>query len=308
MASASYGMDRQDASADATLRRDGTLIVRSSSNDMGPGTYTSMAQVAADAVGVDVARVEVRLGDTDFPAGPMQAGSWLTASLGPAVQAAAHQVYAAAVALAVRDRRSPLYRADPGDIRANNGRLHLAANPDCGETYTALLTRRRLPDLHARRSAGPGDVLDTHSFFGFGAHFVEVAVDPDILQIRVRRVVSAIAAGSIINPRTAASQIRGAVIGGLGAALLEETRSDPRFGRITSANLSDYLLPVNADIPKLEPIFIADKDPYLDPLGAKGIGELPIVGLAAAVANAVYHATGARVRDLPITIDKLLRE
>ena len=306
MASAVYPANRQAASARVRLMADGSALVQSSSSDSGPGSYTSMAQVAADALGVDVSQVRVELGDTELPFAPIQAGSWMMASLGPAVQASAKQIQEKAVALAVKDRRSPLYGADPQGVRVQGGRLFVAGHPERGETYAALLARQRLASVEGHQTAGPGSEAKKYSFWSFGAQFVEVTVDPDVLEIRVRRVVSALAVGRIINPRTAASQVRGGVIGGLGQALLEETHVDPRFGRITNPNLAEYLVPVNADVPALEPIFVDEVEPYLNPLGAKGVGELPIVGVSAAVANAVYHATGVRVRDLPITLDKLL--
>ncbi len=306
MASAVYPANRTGASARVILAQGGTATVRSSSSDMGPGTYTAMAQIAADAVGIQANQVKVELGDTDFPYAPVQGGSQMLASLGPAVLASARSIRAQAVALAVKDRRSPLYGADPAGVQVRDGRLYLSGDPSRGEDYADLMARRRLASLEGHESAGPGDERKQYSFWSFGAHFAQVTVDPDVLEIRVRRVVSALATGRIINPLMARSQALGGVVGGVGMALLEETHRDARFGRITNANLSEYLVPVNADIPVLEPVYLEEVDPHINPMGAKGIGELPIVGVAAAIANAVYHATGVRVRDLPVTLDKLL--
>ena len=306
MASAVYPANRSAASARIVLMPDGSATVRSSASDMGPGTYTAMAQIAADALGLQAGAIKVELGDTDFPFAPVQGGSQMLASLGPAVLASALDLKHQAVALAVKDRRSPLYGADPASVQVQDGLLSVAGDVSRGETYAALMNRQRLASLEGHQTAGPGSERKKYSFWSFGAHFVQVTVDPDVLEVRVRRLVSAFAAGRIINPKMARSQALGGIVGGLGMGLLEETHRDSRFGRITNANLSEYLVPVNADIPVLEPVYIDEVDPYINPMGAKGIGELPIVGVAAAVANAVYHATGVRVRDLPVTLDKLL--
>ncbi|WP_288404026.1 xanthine dehydrogenase family protein molybdopterin-binding subunit [uncultured Deinococcus sp.] len=306
MATAVYPANRTASSAKVLLLADGSAVVHSSSSDMGPGTYTSMAQVAADALGLDVSRVRVEIGDTEYPFAPVQGGSQMMASLGPAVMLSAQEARRKAVVLALSDRRSPLYGLDPAGVTVQGGRLFAAGDPSRGETYAALLARLKVPSVEGHQTSGPGSEKDRYSFWSFGAHFVEVTVDPDVLETRVRRVVSSLAVGRVINPRIAHSQALGGVIGGLGMALLEETRRDDRYGRVTNANLSEYLVPVNADVPRLEPAYVEEVEPYLNPLGGKGLGELPIVGVAAAVANAVYHATGKRVRDLPIGIEKLL--
>jgi len=174
------------------------------------------------------------------------------------------------------------------------------------DTFAALL-RRAQRTLDARVTSSPAAGPPTHSIHSFGAHFVELSVDPDVFEIRVRRMVSAYGVGRVVNPRTAHSQAVGGMIGGVGMALLEHTDRDLRLGRHMNANLSEYLIAVHADIPVLEPFYLEEVDPHIGPLGAKGLGELPIVGVAAAISNAVYHATGTRIRELPITLDKLLQ-
>jgi xanthine dehydrogenase YagR molybdenum-binding subunit len=190
-------------------------------------------------------------------------------------------------------------------VAAADGRLFAKDEPSRGETYTDLLNRKGRAAVEVTHEAKPGDEkkFATHAF---GAHFAEVRVDPDLGTVRVARVVTALAAGRIINPKTAYSQAIGGVVGGLGMALLEEGVRDVRNGRMVTADLEKYMVPVNADVPNLDAFYVEEHDPHVNPLGAKGLAELSLVGVAAAVANAVYHATGRRIRDLPITPDKLL--
>jgi xanthine dehydrogenase YagR molybdenum-binding subunit len=228
------------------------------------------------------------------------------ASVGPAVHEAALAAREAVVGLAVRDAGSPLEGARNDQVGVAAGRLFLTSKPTSGETYATILKRHRKDTVEATRSSKPGEETKKFSMHAFGAHFVEVRVDPDLGTVRVSRVVSALAAGRIINPKTAHSQAIGGVVGGLGMALLEESVRDKRNGRVVTANLADYHVPVHADVPDLEAFFVEEEDRHVNPLGAKGMAELSLVGVAAAVANAVFHATGKRVRDLPITPDKLL--
>jgi xanthine dehydrogenase YagR molybdenum-binding subunit len=208
--------------------------------------------------------------------------------------------------LAIADANSPLFRAAPEAIAATGGRLFLQSDPARGETYAAIIARSGGTPVEGRADAKPGDEKKQYSMHAFGAQFAEVRVDPDLGTVRVVRQLGAFAAGRIINAKLARSQYIGGMTMGLGMALLEETRRDDRTGRVMTANLAEYLLPVHADVPATEAILVEEVDPHVNEIGVKGIGEIGIVGAAAAIANAVYHATGKRIRDLPITPDKLL--
>jgi CO/xanthine dehydrogenase Mo-binding subunit len=306
MASATWPTHRRPATAQVRILADGTAVVRTAAADIGPGTYTAMTQIAADALGLPVARVRFELGDSRLPPAPVQGGSMTVASVGSAVHDAALAARGEVLKLAIGDARSPLHRATADQVGSGAGRLFLKKEPSRGETYADILRRHRKEAVEVTHESKPGDETRKFSMHAFGAHFVEVRVDPDLGTVRVARVVGGFAAGRIINPKTAHSQAIGGIVGGLGMALLEETVWDPRNGRVVNANFADYHVPVHADIPDLEAFFVDERDPHANPLGAKGLAELSLVGVAAAVANAVYHATGKRVRDLPITPDKLL--
>jgi len=263
VASATYPMIRAQASARARLLADGTAEVEAAASDMGPGTYTAMTQVAADALELSPSQVRFRLGQSDFPPTPPHGGSMTMASVGSAVHAAC---------LAVREKA---------------GRS--ASRPVEGEATSA---------------AGPeGQRFSMHAF---GAVFVEVVVDPDLGMVRVRRAVGAYGAGRIVNPRLARSQCIGGMVGGIGMALMEQTVLDARDGRPVNASMADYLVPVNLDIGSIEAHFVDERDPHVNPLGVKGLGEIALVGMAPAIANAVFHATGRRVRELPIRLEALV--
>jgi len=306
MATATWPTHRRPATALVRILADGSAVVRTAASDIGPGTYTVMTQIAADALGLPVARVRFELGDSRMPQAPVQGGSMTVASVGSAVHEAALAARDRVLALASDDNGSPLHRAKADQVAVEDGRLFLKDKPASGETYRDVLKRHRKETVEATRESKPGEEVKKFSMHAFGAHFIEVRVDPDLGTVRVGRVVTALAAGRIINPKTAHSQAIGGVVGGLGMALLEETVRDSRNGRVVNSNLADYHVPVNADVPDLDAFFVDEEDVHANPLGAKGLAELSLVGVAAAVANAVYHATGKRVRDLPITPDKLL--
>jgi xanthine dehydrogenase YagR molybdenum-binding subunit len=306
MASATWPTLRRPATVLVRIRADGTALVQTAASDIGPGTYTVMTQIAADALGLPVAKVRFELGDTKLPPAPVEGGSMTVASVGSAVQGAALAARSRVLELARGDDGSPLYLARADQVDAADGRLFLKARPARGETYAAILKRHRRQTLEVTHESKPGDEAKNYSMHAFGAHFIEVRVDPDLGTVRVARVVSGFGAGRIINPKTARSQAVGGIVGGIGMALLEETVWDRRNARVVNANLADYHVPVHADIPELDTFFVEEDDRHVNPLRAKGLAELSLVGVAAAVANAVYHATGKRVRDLPITPDKLL--
>ena len=276
MATATYPMNYAPATAMARLLPDGTAEVMSASSDMGPGTWTSMTQVAAEALGLPIERVKFTLGDTRLPRAPIHGGSMTMASVGSAVQAACRKV-----------REDAIARGGANDL------------------VDAM--RRIGQPIEAMADVKPGDESRRFSMHAFGAVFVEVAVDPDLGETRVRRIVGAYGAGRIVNPKTSRSQCVGGMIGGIGMALMEHSVVDARNGRVPNANFAEYAVPVHADAPPLmDVIFVEEHDPHVNPLGVKGVGEIAMVGVAPAIANAIFHATGKRIRELPITPDKLL--
>jgi xanthine dehydrogenase YagR molybdenum-binding subunit len=306
MASATYPVNHFSASARVRILQDGTALVQSGSQEMGTGTATVMAQVAADALGLPVERVRFELGDTQLPRAPISGGSATMGSVGTAVHEAAQAARRKVLELARTDAGSPLYNVPETDMAIEGGRLFRKSDRNQGETYQAVLTRQNLPQVEESFDAKFNRAEKKYSMHSFGAQFAEVRVDPDFGEVRVTRFVGAFGVGRAINLKTARSQMIGGIVMGLGMALLEETVTDSRTGRIVNANLGEYHVPVNADIPAIESYFVDEIDPHINPIGAKGAGEIGITGVAAAVANAVYHATGKRIRDLPITPDKLL--
>ncbi|MEU9313899.1 xanthine dehydrogenase family protein molybdopterin-binding subunit [Streptomyces sp. NPDC048256] len=304
MATAVYDTLRAPAQARVRLDADGSALVESATSDMGPGTYTSLTQVAADSLGLAVRNVTFRLGDTNLPTAPLHGGSLTMASVGSTVQDGCDKLRQQAIALAVGDSRSPLYGVATEDVVVRGGRLHVTNDPARGETYRQLLTRNERTHLEAMGSWTP--TQSRSSMYAYGAVFAEVGVDARLGLVRVRRMLGVFDAGRIISPKLADSQALGAMVGGIGSALLEHTVTDHRDGRIVNADLADYLVPVNADVPELKAIYVDGRDDEADPLGVKGLGEVVLVGVAPAIANAVFHATGRRVRDLPISAEALL--
>ncbi len=275
-------------------------------HELGAGTYTVMQQLAADTLGLAAEKVTVKLGDTRLPASRASIGSATMANAGASVMLAAKSARDRAIDLALTGRNAPFAGAARDDVLVSDGRLMLAKrNPQI--TYTELLARNGLATL-----VGDGDydpVEETNgpkAVFSFAALFAEVRVDCDLGLVRMNRFVGAYDAGRIINPKTARSQAIGGIIWGVGQALLEQSETDPVLGRFLNRNYSGYLVPTNAAIPQLGTLFVGEFDEEASPLGAKGLGELTAVSVAPAIANAVYHATGKRVRDLPIMVEKLL--
>jgi xanthine dehydrogenase YagR molybdenum-binding subunit len=306
MAAAGYHTSRSQCAALARINADGTADVQSGTSDMGPGTYTSMTQVAADALGISMSRVRFALGDSMFPEAPSHSGSRTMASVGSSVLTVATMLRDRFVRTAVVDPGSPLNGLRPEDVWVADGRMFHAAEPARGEGYQDLLRRRGWPSLDAQQTWSPDNADQRFSMFAYGSVFAEVAVDELLGVVRIRRVYGCYDAGRIINPKLAHSQAIGGMVGGIGMALLEGTHLDHRDGRIVNANMSDYFVPVNADVPVLDAAFLPAEDTIADPLGVKGLGELVIVAVPAAIANAVFNASGRRVTDLPITLEKLL--
>ena len=296
--------------ASAKLSANGALEVACATSDIGTGTYTVMTQVAADTLGLPPEQITARLGDSDLPASPVEGGSWAAASAGAAVQLACLAVAKRLVKAAGRIAGEPLGDAGFDDVMFEDGCIVLKDAPTVRVPFGEAMRAADLDVIKEQETAAPGfgdmwrglhKSKNTHS-----AIFAEVRVDEELGVVRVTRVVNAVAAGRIINPKTARSQILGGVVMGIGMALHEETFSDHRLGRWMNHNYAEYHIPAHADVEDIEVIFVDEPDPEVTPLGVKGLGEIGIVGTAAAVANAIFHATGKRVRSLPITIDKLL--
>ena len=298
----------------ARMTANGHLEVASASSDIGTGTYTVMTQVAAGALGLPPEQVTAVLGDSDLPASPIEGGSWTAASVGAAVQVACEALGAKLAKAAAKVDGNPLGGAGPADLRFENGRMILATDPSRSVGYGEAMTAAGLSEIEVEESAGPGLVDSLGEMTGMkqkaknthSAVFAEVKVDEELGVIRVTRVVCAVAAGRIVNPKTARSQILGGVVMGIGMALHEETQVDHRLGRFMNTNYAEYHIPAHADVQDIDVIFVDEPDAEVSPLGIKGLGEIGIVGTAAAIGNAIFHATGKRVRSLPITIDKLL--
>jgi xanthine dehydrogenase YagR molybdenum-binding subunit len=309
MATASYPTNRMPAACSATLMPDGTALFRSGTQDLGTGTYTVMSQVAADALGVPVDRVRFELGNSQMPEAPVSGGSMTVASVAPAVQAAGQALRLKLLGIAAADERSPLFSATADhvgvDATSDGGELYLLADPARREAMQAIAARHGGP-VEATAKAEPGDEKQQYSMHAFGAVFVEVTVDEDLGEIRVPRVVGVYGVGKLMNEKTGYSQLMGGIVWGISLALFEETMIDKRTGRAVNGNFAEYHVPTNADIRAIDVQIVDEDDPHVNPLGAKGIGEIGITGVGAAIANAVFHATGKRVRDLPITLDKLL--
>ena len=301
MATSTYPTNRSAAQAIIRLNRDGTAIVRSGTQDLGTGTYTIMAQVAADALQVDIRHVSAQLGDSRMPHAPVSGGSSTAASIVPAVEAAAQ---AARSKLATMAAVHPAFGSvSPSDIHFDNFILR-SGNKTL--PLPELMDRLGVEHIDFAGSAAPGEAAKKASRHAFGAQFVEVRVDPDFGTIRVSRIVSAFDVGRLLNAKTGRSQLLGGIVFGTGMALQEETLVDVASGRIANANIAEYLVPVNADIPDIDVIAINAPDNVTGALGAKGIGELPMVGVAPAIANAVFHATGKRIRKLPVRVEDVL--
>lgn len=282
------------------------VVVQSATQELGGGTYTILAQTVADALGVPLAQVAVQLGDSRLPQAPVSGGSMTTASVPPAVLAAVQAAARKLGELAVRDPQSPLYRRAVEDLEVLGGRVFLRGEPARGEAWAALLARQKLEAVEGEGRAEPGDELSRHSIHSFGAQFCEVHVDPELGRVRVARHVVVLDVGRVLNPLGARSQAVGGVVMGIGMALLEKTAYDERTGRPLSDGLGGYLIPTQADVGEIHASFLDVPDPIIGSQGARGVGEIALCGVAAAIANAIYHATGRRLRELPLTPEKLL--
>ena len=306
MATGIWGAFMSPASARIVYRADGTARVLSATSDIGPGTYTVMTMIAAEYLGLTPDHVHFELGDTKFPRAPSQGGSQTTASVGSAIHGAALAVAARILSLANLHADSPLQSATAADVEMLDGRLQRKADPSRFVLIADVMKRGGLAEITEDFESRPSEERQKYSTLAHGAQFVEVKVDPDLGTVRVTRAIEVTACGKIMNPKASHSQEIGGVVWGIGMALHEATEIDHRYGRIMNPNLQHYHVPTNADVHEIETMFVEEDDRIVNPLGVKGMGELGMVGIPAAIANAVFHATGRRVRDLPITPDKLL--
>ncbi|MBC8104171.1 MAG: xanthine dehydrogenase family protein molybdopterin-binding subunit [Cytophagales bacterium] len=333
VATATYPGNRQAAGARVRLYPDGRAVAAAGGNDIGTGAYTVFRQVTADALGLPIEKVVFELGDTTFPAAPVAGGSWLTASVAPAAVEAAEMALQAIAALAVADARSPLKGRRVAELSFGEGRVFLEDQPKVGETLAAVVQRTGQPYIEAcaraetmraaRDSGGlkqrqkPPCVLvepsaetdrdeEKYSFHSFGAQFCKVRVDSELGVVRILDWASVMDAGTILNPKTARNQIMGGVGFGIGMAMSEETPYDPRNGRPVARNLADYHVAAHADVPNIQVEFVNIPDPHINRLGVRGVGEIGIVGVPAAISNAIFNAIGRRLRELPITPDKVI--
>lgn len=307
MATGFWDASLMPAEAKIRLSRDGDMTVSAAASDIGTGTYTILAQIAAEAFDLPIDKVAVKIGDSRLPTTAVQGGSWTAASTGSAVQAGCQAITKTLLKHAQALEGSPLRDVALENVTVRDSRLVLDSNDQIGVAIADVMAAAGLAYIEEDGKVGPS-MLQMMKFISYthSAVFVEVKIDEELGVLRVTRVVSAIAAGKILNPKTARSQIVGGVVMGMGMALNEEGMFDHRTGRIMNHNFAEYHIPAHADVVDIETIFVEEHDDKASPLGVKGLGEIGLVGVGAAIANAVFHATGKRVRHLPITIDKIL--
>ncbi|MEP6767220.1 MAG: molybdopterin cofactor-binding domain-containing protein, partial [Acidobacteriota bacterium] len=308
-AACSWGAGRFPAEATVQLRSDGTARVACGTQDIGTGTYTILAQLTSQKTGVPLDKIEVALGDTSLPPGPISGGSLVTGSVVPAVFAAADAAIAATMKVAMATPGSPFEKRKQEELKFEAGRIFVKADgPSGGVPFADILKRANLRMATGSGKGAPtfGDPKPKYSLHSFGCHFVEVTWQPEIVRLRVSRVVSVIDAGRILNPLAGRNQVEGSVVMGIGMALFEHTHYDPQNGAPINSNLADYVIAVHADAPPIDVHFVDFPDKQINELGARGIGEIGLAGVAAAITDAVHHATGVRVRELPVKIENLL--
>jgi xanthine dehydrogenase YagR molybdenum-binding subunit len=305
MGTATYPANRSAAQAAIQVMPDGKVTISSGTQDLGTGMYTIMAQAAAEPLGIDPKMVTVKLGDSSLPNAPVSGGSQSTASVSPAVRDAALQALLKIAQMASDDSNSPLNGVKPSDVEARNGMLSAKGNPNKSVPLITVL-KNGGKTIEAKGAAEPGQEKDASSAHSWGATFAEVEVDEALGHVKVRRIVATYDIGKLLNKTTGINQLHGGIVWGIGVALREATEIDPVYGRTVNENLAEYHVPVNADVPQLDVTVLDIPDEKFQPLGGRGIGEIGITGVSGAIANAIWHATGKRVRDFPITVDKLL--
>jgi xanthine dehydrogenase YagR molybdenum-binding subunit len=304
MAVGIFGAGRNAATAKAILKNDGSLLLQSAVSDMGPGTSTAMVKIGSEQMGLEEKKVKFELGDTDYPTGPTQGGSGSATAVGSAVMAVCDAMKLSLKEIAIENIVA-FKNLKPDDIKYENGKL-VAANNTASIHFMDLLKETGKPELQVSKSSTGFAQRDKYALNSFSVHFVKLHVHPVTGVIKLKHMVSAADAGKIISEKTARSQMVGGAVGGIGMAMTEETLMDHRFGRYINSNFVDYHVPVHADVPPMDIVFPNQPDYIISPTGAKGIGEIALVGVAPAILNAVYNATGKRVRDLPVTPDKVM--
>lgn len=306
MATATYPANRSSAQAVVRILPNGHAYVGCGSQDLGTGTYTIMAQTAANALGIDPLHVEAQLGDSNLPKAPVSGGSQSAASICPAIEDAAKQARLKLAQLAINDVQSPLHGAKEVDIAAKDGRLFLSSSPNKTDSFVDIINRAGGKPVEGMGSAEPEESHTAFSAHSWGAVFAEVAVDADTHMPEVRRIVATYDIGKLMNKTTGMNQLMGGIVWGVGFALHEESHLDNNYGRYVNNNLGEYHIPVNRDIGQIDVTVLNIPDIKFNPIGARGIGEIGITGVPAAIANAIYHATGKRIREYPITPDKIM--
>jgi xanthine dehydrogenase YagR molybdenum-binding subunit len=306
MASGVWEAGQAPASAKAALTADGRLSVSSATEDIGTGTYTVMTQIAAETVGLPIEQVTFTLGDSSLSRAPVEGGSYTVSSVGSALKAVCLKVCDRLFDLARRIDKSPLADATRDGVTFADGQVRSRSDPSRALSFKDAMRLGKVDVIEEEASTAPSDKQKQYARNSHSAVFAEVHVDADLGTIQVTRVVSAVAGGRVINPKTARSQFLGGIVWGIGMALEEESVIDHTLGRVMNHNFAEYHVPVNADVHDIDVIFVDEPDEIVNPLGAKGLGEIALLGVAAAIANAVYHATGKRIRTLPITLDKVM--
>src|SRR4051812_2725899 len=307
MATATYPAHKMEAAAKVQLRNDGSATVQCAAHDLGTGAYTALTQISSEQLGIPFEKVTFELGKSDYPWGPVAGGSNTTGTVGTAIHEVAQLLHRTLAELAVKDSQSPLFNLKPDEISmVSPGRIGLKNDSTKSDGFTDILHRANRPSMEVETKVKESEESTKFIFQSWGAHFVEVTIDPLLPRVQVSRVVSVMNCGRVVTAKPARSQIMGGAVMGIGMALMEETAYDPKTGLPATRNLADYHVPTNADIPEIDVQFVGEPDFNFNPIGARGMGEIGITGMAAAVANAVFHDTGKRIRDLPITPDKLL--
>jgi xanthine dehydrogenase YagR molybdenum-binding subunit len=307
MSTATYPAHKMSAAAKVQLRANNTATVQCATHDLGTGAYTAFTQISSEQLGLPFENVTFELGKSDFPFGPVAGGSNSTGTVGTAIHEVAGLLHKALAELAVKDSKSPLFNLKTDDITmVAPGRIGLKSDTAKSDAYADILKRAGQDSIEVQSELKKPEENKKQAFQSWGAHFCEVRIDPLLPRVQVTRVVSVMNCGRVVSAKTARSQIIGGVVMGIGMALTEETSYDPGTGLPVTRNLADYHVPTNADIPEIDVSFVGEPDLAFNPIGARGMGEIGITGIASAIANAVYHATGKRIRDLPITPDKLI--
>ena len=303
MATALYPAHRRRALAKIRFQADGTAAVSAATQDLGTGTWTVLAIVAAQSLGLPIEKIHPELGDSALPVAPTSGGSVSVASVCPAVEKAAELAKNTLIQSATRGRKSPFSGMDPKDIIYRDGTLFGGGK---SVEFGAMLTAIGKSSVEATDASQPGDEEEKYAFHSFGAQFCELKVNRWTYEVRLQRVTSFMDVGTVVNPKTSRSQIIGGIVFGIGMALFEGSRLEQRTGRYANANFSDYLVATNADVPVIDVYFVEKPDFIFNPVGARGIGEIGVTGIPAAIANAIYNATGTRVREFPVSPEKLM--